>query len=330
MKTRHLMLAALLAAASTIALAEEGADERRITFINPGDFKVGMLNGLVATQAGVTPLRNAPYSGQSFTERHQVLADGNQITSRRSFMAYRDSAGRTRMENMDDKGEVESIVIHDPVAGVNWVLKPQDRSAIKTPARRIAAARFTREQVEQMRKDGTLPTVERRKGADGQEEIVIKRVERVDGETRQRIQEQVRIEARAAADGALRTERVQIASSLASAFGDAKWAAQATTKDLGTRDFSGVKANGKLRSYEIPAGAIGNRNPIVVSTETWISPDLQVTVYTKHTDPRNGDVEFHIENLKREEPAASLFAVPSDYTVKDPLAKLAEKAGKAQ
>jgi hypothetical protein len=38
---------------------------------------------------------------------------------------------------------------------------------------------------------------------------------------------------------------------------------------------------------------------------------------------------FRLDKLKREEPAASLFAVPSDYTVKDPLAKLAEK-GKAQ
>ena len=41
-------------------------------------------------------------------------------------------------------------------------------------------------------------------------------------------------------------------------------------------------------------------------------------MYTKHTDPRNGEVEFRLENLKREEPAASLFAVPSDYTVKEP------------
>ncbi len=325
MNTRHLILAALLAAVSTMAVAEEGANERRITFIHPGDFRVGILNGAFATQAGVAPLRNAPYSGQSITDRRQVLADGNQIASRRSFMAYRDNAGRTRMDNMNDKGEVESIVIHDPVAGFNWVLNPQERSAIKTPTSRTPASPLTREQVEQMRKDGTLPSVERRKGADGSEEIVIKRVERVDGENRQRIQEQVRIQARMAADGALRTERVQIASSLASAFGDAKWAAQATTKDLGTREFSGVKANGKLRSYEIPAGAIGNRNPIVVSTETWISPDLQVTMYTKHTDPRNGDVEFHIENLKRDEPAASLFSVPPDYTVKDPLAKLGDK-----
>jgi hypothetical protein len=303
MKNRHLMLAALLAAVSMTALAEEGADEQRAprsALIHPGDFHVGLLNGMVATQIGVAPLRNAPYSGQTVTERRQSLADGNQITTRRTFMAYRDSAGRTRLENMNDKGEVETIMIHDPVAGANWVLKPQERSAIKTPMHRSAAERLTREDV-------------------------VKRIERLDPETRQRIQERMRIHA-PAADGALRTERAQIASSLSAAFGDARWAAQATTKELGTREFSGVKANGRLRSYEIPAGAIGNRNPIQVSTETWTAPDLQVTLYTKHIDPRSGEVEFRVENLKREEPAASLFAVPSDYTVKEPLAAPGNKA----
>jgi hypothetical protein len=109
-----------------------------------------------------------------------------------------------------------------------------------------------------------------------------------------------------------------------------KWASKASTKDLGTRDFNGIKAEGKLRSYEIPAGEIGNRNPIVVADETWYAPDLQVTVYTKHSDPRSGDTVLRLDNLKREEPAATLFAVPADYTVKEPLAKLAAKAEKAE
>jgi hypothetical protein len=103
---------------------------------------------------------------------------------------------------------------------------------------------------------------------------------------------------------------------LASA-GDFKWAGKAATKDLGTRDIAGVKAQGKLRSYEIPAGEIGNAKAIVVSDETWWSPELQVTLYSKHSDPRSGDNVYRIENLRRDEPAAALFTVPSDYTVKD-------------
>ena len=109
-----------------------------------------------------------------------------------------------------------------------------------------------------------------------------------------------------AADGALRD-----------AGNDAKWKKNAVTRDLGSRTIDGVKAEGKLRSYEIPAGGIGNRNPIVVSDETWYAPELQITVYAKHSDPRSGDLVFRLENLKREEPAPALFSVPSGYTVKD-------------
>jgi hypothetical protein len=118
-------------------------------------------------------------------------------------------------------------------------------------------------------------------------------------------------------DTALRDAQMQVAPLMNGAFADLKWASKAVTKDLGTRDVGGIKAEGKLRSYEIPAGALGNRNPIVVSDETWTAPDLQVTVYTKHSDPRSGDVVFRIENVRREEPAAALFTVPADYTVRD-------------
>ena len=320
MKHRYLILAAMLAAFPLLALAEEGADDARaprVAAAGPGDFHVGMWNGMVATQVGVTPITNAPYSGLSVTERRQALADGNQIATRRSFMAYRDSAGRTRLENMNDKGELESVQIHDPVAGFNWALDPRTHSAVKTSTRRTPAVRMTREQIDKMRKEDGWPFAERRQGADGRQEIVIKGVERLDPETSKRFQEQVRIQAQAASR-VPRVERANIASSLASAFGDAQWAAQATTRDLGVREFNGVKANGRLRSYEIPAGAIGNRNAIQVATETWTSPELQVTLYTRHSDPRSGEVEFRLENLKRDEPAASLFAAPSDYTVKEP------------
>jgi hypothetical protein len=180
-----------------------------------------------------------------------------------------------------------------------------------------------------MRRDGSLPTVERHKLADGKEEIIVKRVIRADGAAAPRPTEDVRIALETGLN-AQRDLQTRLAPLAASAFGDMKWSKNATTKDLGSRDFNGIKAEGKLRSYEIPAGEIGNRNPIVVSDESWYAPDLQVTVYTKHSDPRSGDTVFRLDNLKREEPAASLFAVPSDYTVKDPLAKLAAKGDKAQ
>jgi hypothetical protein len=334
MKTKQLLIAALLASLALPALAEEAAAEQVQTtrIITRNGVNVSLPEGATFFVKHAGPVKNAPYSAQMVTERQQNLSDGNQIADRQTTMAYRDSAGRTRHEVVDAKGELKVITIQDPVAGATWILKPQDRTATKI-ARPAEAARKAvaeaRAKVEQMRKDGTLPAVERRKLEDGKEEIIVKRVVRADAEARHEIQENVRVQVSKALEAngtALRDIQTRLAPLTAGAFGDMKWASKATTKDLGARDFNGIKAEGKLRSYEIPAGEIGNRNAIVVSDETWYSPDLQVTVYTKHSDPRSGDTVFRLDNLKREEPAASLFSVPSDYTVKDPLAKLGEKA----
>jgi hypothetical protein len=353
MKTKELVIAALLASLAVPALAEEGQTEKvetRIVTRNSsvqhgadGQIHMNFPEGAVFSFRHGGLVKNAPYSAQTVTERQQNLTDGNQIADRHTSMVYRDSAGRTRHEVADAKGEIKVINIHDPVAGVNWILKPQDRTAMKiarpAEAARLAArhgseagrkaAEEARARIEQMRKDGTMPTVERHKLADGKEEIIVKRVVRADGGPAEGIAQDVRVQVSKAMEAngpAMRDIQARLAPLTAGAFGDMKWASKATTKDLGTRDFNGIKAEGKLRSYEIPAGEIGNRNPIVVSDETWYSPDLQVTVYTKHSDPRSGDTVFHLDSLKREEPAASLFSVPADYTVKDPLAKLAPKA----
>jgi hypothetical protein len=309
MKPTRLMLAAVLAAPFAHAFAQEAAP-----------------NVQLVPRSAVRAVANAPYSAQMVTERQQNLADGNQIAERHTTMSYRDGAGRTRQEVGNAKGELAVVTIHDPVAGKTWILRPQDRSATLAGSaahwaevgRRAGEA--ARLRIEQMRKDGSLPGVERRKGADGSEEIVIKRVQRAEAPAAADSVQNVRIQVRQPSG------QFELAPMMTGVFGDARWSARATTKDLGMREIGGVKAEGKLRSYEIPAGEIGNRNPIVVSDETWTAPELQVTVYSKHSDPRSGEVVSRIENLKRGEPAASLFSVPADYVVKDPLGQLQGKA----
>ena len=88
------------------------------------------------------------------------------------------------------------------------------------------------------------------------------------------------------------------------------------TTSLGMKDFDGVKAEGKSTTWTIPAGEIGNRNAINVMSETWYSPDLQVTVYSRHSDPRTGESIYRLANIRRGEPAADLFKVPDDYKVR--------------
>src|ERR1700722_12333250 len=87
------------------------------------------------------------------------------------------------------------------------------------------------------------------------------------------------------------------------------------TASLGIQSIGGVSAEGTRYTRTIPAGQIGNSKPIVIVTERWYSPDLQMVVMTKHSDPRMGDTTFTMSNIQRQEPAASLFQVPSDYTL---------------
>ncbi len=88
-----------------------------------------------------------------------------------------------------------------------------------------------------------------------------------------------------------------------------------TKESLGTQTIGGVSAQGTRYTHVIPAGKIGNDKPITITREVWYSPDLQMVVQSKHSDPRFGESSYSLTNIQRTEPAASLFTVPSDYTV---------------
>jgi hypothetical protein len=321
MNAKHILIAALLAGAFTQAMAREAAEPHDVVrerfVINGAD--AAIAHGFDQASLG-TPLvvmhpkqlvKNAPYSAEVVSERTQNLSDGNQIVNKSSSMSYRDSAGRTRQETRNAAGAVSSITINDAVEGVIYILNPDAKTATKLPAR-SDVKRITGEKarvlMEEMRKEHQQ----------AREDIIVKRVERSDADAGQRVRENVRIQiSRQMVDGRPMPGMEDVGPMIAGAFGDMKWSAKASRKDLGTKDIDGVKAQGKLRSYEIPAGEIGNRNAIVVTTETWYSPELQVTLLSKHSDPRNGERTYRLEGLKREEPAAALFTLPSDYTVKD-------------
>lgn len=90
---------------------------------------------------------------------------------------------------------------------------------------------------------------------------------------------------------------------------------QTVTTSLGTQMVGGVSAEGTRYTHTIPAGQMGNAKPIVIVSERWYSPDLQMIVMTKHSDPRTGETSFQMTNIVRQEPAASLFQVPADFAV---------------
>jgi hypothetical protein len=89
------------------------------------------------------------------------------------------------------------------------------------------------------------------------------------------------------------------------------------TESLGTKTMEGLKAEGHRTVTTFPVGSVGNSAPIEVVAETWYSPDLQDVIYTRRTDPRFGETIYRLTDIKRAEPAASLFEVPAGYRVEE-------------
>jgi hypothetical protein len=86
-------------------------------------------------------------------------------------------------------------------------------------------------------------------------------------------------------------------------------------ESLGTQTMEGLVVEGTRITMTVPEGAIGNDRPIKTVIEQWYSPELQLYVMTKNTDPRNGENVMRLTEVSRNEPDASLFQVPANYKV---------------
>jgi hypothetical protein len=254
--------------------------------------------------------RGAPYSGDAITEFTQTLADGNRIVRRSVTRTFRDSEGRTRREQTTTgaAGDTVSITIVDPVAAVSYILDPQNRSARQF---NVMIAMPSRVPPSGMGRGGgrggvATATASPSGAASG--------VPAVQGPTQVQPRE------------AERSARVDQSENSRTAAGSMKIAAEravsgegtSTTENLGQQVLEGVMAEGTRTTTVIPAGGIGNAQPITIISEQWFSPDLQVLVMTRHSDPRSGETVYRLSNIVRGEPDRSLFEVPADYTMKEP------------
>ncbi len=87
-------------------------------------------------------VKGVPYSAEAVTETTQSLADGNRISRKTTALLFRDSEGRTRREQTlgaigpwasQSAESPRTVFIHDPVAGVNYVLNSSDHTAQRLP-----------------------------------------------------------------------------------------------------------------------------------------------------------------------------------------------------
>jgi len=247
-------------------------------------------------------VKGAPYTADGVTETIQTLADGNRIVNRITSSMARDSEGRTRREqslrglgvfgNAAGEEQVQTVFINDPVAGVTYTLDSRSRTALKSVP-------FT---FEFTRKPG----------------------DPVEGRT---------FEFKVAPDAPAGASRnLLVTTSLPAPAGVPEIGPEGAgtlvfrskspntnevKEQLGKQLIEGVEAEGTRTTVTIPAGEIGNERPIEIVSERWVSPELQLVVMTRHSDPRFGETIYKLTNINRAEPAKSLFEVPAGYTVKE-------------
>lgn len=92
---------------------------------------------------------------------------------------------------------------------------------------------------------------------------------------------------------------------------------QLFSEPLGTQMMEGVKVEGRRYTRTYPVGTQGNDKPIVSLGETWFSPELQVVVLERQSDPRSGETIIRLTNIIRGEPQPELFQPPADYKIVD-------------
>jgi hypothetical protein len=249
-----------------------------------------MASAVAKTTAG------RPYSAETVTESVQVLGDGNRIATRNVTRVYRDGEGRTRRETIAASGAVQTVSISDPVARTSFTLDPETKTAYSA-AGMVALST-------------AAPAGRGRGGAvpvEGQriEAVRERSAEPAGGAVMRRSDGQVPVPAAAAGGGGVRLMKTPGPDN-----------PNVHREELPQQNIEGVAATGTRTTTVIPAGAIGNAQEIRIVSEQWFSPDLQVLVMTKHSDPRTGENTYKLLNVVRAEPDPGLFVVPADYTVK--------------
>jgi hypothetical protein len=301
--------------------------------------------------SGSRVVKGAPYCADAVNESVQTLADGNRIVKKSTTRWCRDSEGRTRQET--ERGERKVVYVRDPVAGKNWSLDPQNKTAtqmggvfgIDGAAGPIDSSAW-REYAERMRewarglseriKSGVSDKSGSNKATADPVVITESRVEMLTPDGKGSPHKDVYVIRMHGEDTpALPSPPVPPAPPLPPAGAlpappaphllplpplNVRMLAprgQGVQTSLGSKDFEGVRANGEKTTWTIEAGKFGNEKPIVIVSEKWTSPELMLTVYARDFDPRSGETLYKLTNLKRGEPDASLFKVPADFKVRE-------------
>jgi len=265
-------------------------------------------------------MKGAPYSAETVIESTQTLADGNRISKKTTGQVYRDSEGRTRREEDvmvtartatgGASSPKKTISIVDPVGGFSYSLDPENKTAWQTP---IGGTITITDKVDAVRAEMEKVYAEKMMAA---------RKAGADDEPSKTAADEEKMKVAAAGGGGTRARvggaggggAIAATGGGGGRGGFARTMAPSTALEHKTID--GIAVEGRKTTTVIPAGQVGNEQPITITSEEWRSVDLNLLVLTKHSDPRTGESSYRLQNIVRAEPDRSLFMVPPDYTVR--------------
>jgi len=230
----------------------------------------------IIAMSSTQTVKNSPFSADAVSESVEVLADGNRITRSVTHKLYRDSDGRFRREEVSTPG------------GNNLRLFGSQSVFISDPTSNSRVVL-----------DPTTKTAQRG-GTVSKNGIAVITTDPISEDTRTAIETRL-------LSGSTRVALPTTVTGTGTSIDK--------SESLGVRDFEGIPAEGTRTVMTIAAGAIGNERPIETVYERWYSKDLQLIVYSKHTDPRFGEQTYRLTNINRSEPDRSLFTVSPDYKV---------------
>lgn len=326
-------------------VAKEAAEFERHVLIHDGPETMRFAAGELGSERVV---KGAPYCAEAVHETVQWLPDGsggapNRIVRQQSTQLCRDGEGRTRQEVQ--RGNRKLVYLRDPVAHESWALDVERKSARRIDVRGAGHASLDgaawHDYAERM-KEWARSMADKSRGHPGNHAgalspqppkppiaavppvtdvppvpaapampppvpVVISRPE---GAPRQAEVNVVRMRsdpAGAAWEVPLPPPAVQWRAQ--------SWAPRGagSVSPLGVKDIEGQRAHGERTTWVIEAGKVGNEKPIQITREVWTSPELMVTLSSRDFDPRSGEVNYRLKNIKRGEPDAALMRVPPDY-----------------
>ena len=282
--------AAGIARAQTIGVFQEHGASLP-TPLGPTQITVASSGGAtVAVSENAEIVKGHPYQAEADTEIKQTLMDGSHIEQRSTAEVARDSEGRTvRRQKVNTIGpwrpEVSSsgsdgpmlVSIFDPVAKehINYISDTKVAHVVALPELPEGAV---------VAAAGIEPETS---GADP-------------GPT-------VRM--------MFSTKEPGTSGQMSRGPYPASGGLNSRTESWGIKKIEGIEVEGKRTTTTIPEGAIGNDRDILITRETWYSPQLRLVLDSSQDDPRFGQTTYSLTNIEQKEPERDLFRVPAGYRV---------------